>query len=284
MDNETRDAAWKYAQCRHIASASGQDEIIRGFMAGAGWALRNLRWIPVTESLPNRGDKCLFIVAVENSHDNGRMLGGTYTGNPEDFTRYEFGTPGVCYTASHWCPYPEVLLNVPIVTLTNNVDAPSNAVGVNPDKEVNGQLSDNKPFCSICGCEEETGEQLSAIDGLQLCDKCLEDYPASKRPISDFEKAIVSAMPPDNKKYNQRVKEAALGMCYTLFQDGPYGESDYKEFAIPVGERMVEAQADAVREFNTSLSIPQSWCEQYLSENGYVPVPDQEAGQHEKTN
>ncbi|WPV66303.1 DUF551 domain-containing protein [Chitinophaga sp. LS1] len=110
MDNETREAGWKYAQCRHIASPAGQYEIIRGFIAGAGWALRNLRWIPVTESLPKRGDRCLFIVGVEHSHDNGRMLGGTYTGNPDDFTMYEFATPGVTYTASHWCPIPEQLL------------------------------------------------------------------------------------------------------------------------------------------------------------------------------
>ena len=110
MNEETREAAWKHARCQHFDDRLQEDQSIKDFIAGAGWALRNLRWIPVTESLPSRGDRCLFIVSVENSHDNGRMLGGTYTGNPNDFTRYEFSTPGHGFEASHWCPYPEQLL------------------------------------------------------------------------------------------------------------------------------------------------------------------------------
>lgn len=114
MDNDIKKAAVDYAQCQHPKTFDQQRQHIKDFAAGAGWALRNLKWIPVTESLPNRGDKCLFIVDVKNSHDNGRILGGVYTGNPDDFTRYEFATPGVTYTASHWCPIPEQLLK-PII-------------------------------------------------------------------------------------------------------------------------------------------------------------------------
>lgn len=110
MHNETREAAWKYARCKNHDDRQGEDRSIRDFEAGAAWATRNLRRIPVTEKLPERQQACLFVVDVKNSHDNGRILGGIYTGNPDDFTKYEFATPGVTYTASHWCPYPEQLL------------------------------------------------------------------------------------------------------------------------------------------------------------------------------
>lgn len=72
------------------------------FIAGAEWA--QLNWIPVTERLPERMQECLFIVDSRFDHDNGRVLGGWYTG--EDFV-----TPGVTWKASRWCAIPDSLLN-----------------------------------------------------------------------------------------------------------------------------------------------------------------------------
>lgn len=78
------------------------------FIRGAEWAEAQQRWIPVTERLPERGAKVLFIVDRPNSHWHGHVFGGKYTGDPasECFSN-EFGTPGYCTTASHWQPSPE---------------------------------------------------------------------------------------------------------------------------------------------------------------------------------
>ena len=113
MNEETREAAWKYARCQHHSDRQGEDRSIKDFEAGAGWATRNLRWIPVTESLPERYQNCLFIVDPTNGSDIGRVLGGNYIGNPESdtsWTRHKFNTPGQAFIASHWCPVPEQLL------------------------------------------------------------------------------------------------------------------------------------------------------------------------------
>lgn len=104
MNEETRDAAWKYARCQNHNDRQQEDRSIKDFMVGAGWALRNLRWIPVTESLPEQGSKCLFIVDFDFEHDPGQALGGNYINGTI------FSTPGQTFQASHWCPYPEQLL------------------------------------------------------------------------------------------------------------------------------------------------------------------------------
>lgn len=81
---------------------------IDGFIAGAEWAEAQQRWIPVSERLPERGAKVLFIVNYPASYWHGHVFGGKYTGDPasECFSN-EFGTPGYCTTASHWQPSPE---------------------------------------------------------------------------------------------------------------------------------------------------------------------------------
>jgi hypothetical protein len=68
------------------------------------WIAQQLQWIPVTERLPERMQNVLFVVDCRFDHDNGRILGGWYTG--EDFV-----TPGVTWKASRWCPIPDSLLN-----------------------------------------------------------------------------------------------------------------------------------------------------------------------------
>ncbi len=75
-----------------------------GFQAGTAAAAAALKWIPVTVSLPEPMRNCLFIVDSQFDHDNGRILGGWYTGG-------DFVTPGVTWKASHWCAIPEFLLN-----------------------------------------------------------------------------------------------------------------------------------------------------------------------------
>ena len=56
------------------------------------------------------------------------------------------------------------------------------------------------------------------------------------------------------------------------------GDEGSEILFITESEVTCAAAAEDIRKFNKSLSIPQSWCEQYLIENGYIPLPEQEAG------
>ena len=107
MNQTIQEAADRYAS-KEILKVMGKmpsgyaGGLSVGFVAGAIWA--ELKWIPVTERLPESMQQCLFVVSLEADHDNGRILGGWYTGR-------DFVTPGVGWKASHWCAIPDSPLN-----------------------------------------------------------------------------------------------------------------------------------------------------------------------------
>lgn len=76
-------------------------ELDRRFIAGAEWAEAQQRWIPVTERLPEEGQRVLFVIDLPGSYLHGIVYSGSYTRNGA------FST--LCYrcNASYWQPSPE---------------------------------------------------------------------------------------------------------------------------------------------------------------------------------
>ncbi len=109
MEQQIEEAAYNYSQCQHPISFEEQKMHAKGFLAGANWQKNQTKWIPVEESLPKKGDACLFKVRSNDDWYNGKVYGGTYTGYGEHF-KYEFSIPGHGFVASHWCPIPKSLL------------------------------------------------------------------------------------------------------------------------------------------------------------------------------
>lgn len=74
---------------------------ILGFSQGANW-MQDIqpKWIPVTESLPERHQRVMFVVKSDNEWYNGKVYGGVYT--DPDFT-----TPGMGFEATHWMLLPD---------------------------------------------------------------------------------------------------------------------------------------------------------------------------------
>ncbi|MBV7531307.1 DUF551 domain-containing protein [Chitinophaga sp. sic0106] len=77
----------------------------RAFIEGVEWAQANPNWIPVSEQLPEPGQRVLFVVDVLRSDYHGQVFGGRYTGSA-DFPN-SFGVPGIGWEASFWMPAPE---------------------------------------------------------------------------------------------------------------------------------------------------------------------------------
>lgn len=91
-------------------AAHCEEPIKYGFIAGAEWAESYMRWIPVTERLPEKGRRCNFIVDNSFSPYHKMVFGGKYTGNPDSNYPDErdiFSTPGWGTTASRWMYLPE---------------------------------------------------------------------------------------------------------------------------------------------------------------------------------
>lgn len=57
-------------------------------------------WISVDDKLPELHQRVLFVVKSDNEWYNGKVYGGSFTGN-------DFVTPGIAFGASHWMPSPE---------------------------------------------------------------------------------------------------------------------------------------------------------------------------------
>jgi len=63
------------------------------------------KWISVDDRLPDRFDKCLFVVKSTDPNYDGQVYVGTYTGDPTNNRSYnEFSLPGITFGASDWQP------------------------------------------------------------------------------------------------------------------------------------------------------------------------------------
>lgn len=106
MSDELRDAAEKYAQCRHLQNRESI-EAQRAFQKGAGWALRNLRWIPITEKWPEQRGRYLVLVKSAFDESINLFMGIFIPGDEESLHNHFLGFKNTLA----WCPIPEQLLN-----------------------------------------------------------------------------------------------------------------------------------------------------------------------------
>jgi hypothetical protein len=73
-----------------------------------------MKWISINDQLPTKRQRCLFLINLPGDWQHRKIYGGVYTGDPDSkYDRDSFSIPGHGYPASHWCPIPETLLELP---------------------------------------------------------------------------------------------------------------------------------------------------------------------------
>ena len=66
-----------------------------------------IRWIPVSESLPDDGESVGFIIdSPRDEWNHGRAVGGRFNRKHFDKGFGGFSFPGIEWLASHWCRFP----------------------------------------------------------------------------------------------------------------------------------------------------------------------------------
>jgi len=104
MNQTIQEAASAYIKHQDPADILSLEEggiVTDAFTAGAEWAA--LKWIPVTERLPDYDQKCLCI--CDDAPDNS-----TIVGDYEAASVFRDAS-GYSWRVKFWCPIPESLLN-----------------------------------------------------------------------------------------------------------------------------------------------------------------------------